>query len=198
MVLSLGGGAQAAPPAPPVFEPIEWRTSTVLGLPYSGGRLVGAVKLPAEGRRFFTWDPVKKRSPNRWWRRYGADRTLRRTMGVLDRYFALHPDAPRVGIGDISRTRGGDFGPRFGPRGHVSHQNGLDVDVYYPRRDRLEREPFRPWQVDRTLAQDLVDLFVAAGARKVFVGPSLGLRGPRKVVAPLPRHDNHLHARFGP
>jgi Penicillin-insensitive murein endopeptidase len=182
-------------PARP-FEAIRWRRSRTLGLPFAGGRLVNGVKLPAEGELFFTWDPVKKRTPNRWWRRYGADTTLRRTLTVLRRFARAHPDEPRVGIGDISRTHGGDFGRRFGPLGHASHQNGRDVDVYYPRLDRLERAALRPAQVDRRLAQDLVDLFVGVGARKIFVGPSLGLRGPRRVVIPLAHHDNHLHARF--
>jgi hypothetical protein len=80
----------------------------------------------------------------------------------------------------------------------MSHQNGLDVDVYYPRKDRLERGALRPGQVDRELAQDLVARFVAAGAVYVFTGPRLGLRGPRKVVSPLAHHDDHLHVRFRP
>jgi hypothetical protein len=32
----------------------------------------------------------------------------------------------------------------------------------------------------------------------VFVGPSLGLRGPRRIVSPLVHHDNHLHVRLAP
>lgn len=53
-----------------------------------------------------------------------------------------------------------------------------------------------PEQVDLRLAQDLVDRYVAAGADKVFVGPSLDLEGPPGVVVPLANHDNHLHARL--
>jgi protein MpaA len=101
-----------------------------------------------------------------------------------------------VGIGDLSRPGGGDFGPRYGYPGHVSHQNGLDVDVYYPRLDRAERAPKRVGQIDLGLAQELVDRFVAAGATKVFLGPRTPLTGPVGVVAPLPRHDNHLHVRL--
>ena len=53
-----------------------------------------------------------------------------------------------------------------------------------------------PAQVDVALAQDLVDRFVAAGAERVFVGPSLPLTGPPGVVVPLVNHDNHLHFRL--
>ncbi len=93
-------------------------------------------------------------------------------------------------------ARGGPFGREYGGLGHLSHQNGLDVDLYYPREDGLEREPWRPGLVDRALAQDLVDRFVAADARLVFVGPRLGLEGPRRIVQPLVHHDDHLHVRL--
>ena len=121
---------------------------------------------------------------------------MRTVLVVLGEFAAAHPDAPRIGVGDLSRPHGGDFGPRYGLPGHVSHQNGLDADVYYPRLDRRERAPLRPAQIDRRLAQDLVDRFVAAGAIRVFVGPSTGLRGPPSVVQALAHHDNHLHVRF--
>ena len=182
---------------PPRRASVRSRASRAHGLP-TAGRLVAAVRLPAEGADFFTWDPVRKTSPNRRWRRHGTDRLVRTVLAVLDRYARAHPSAERVGIGDLSRSRGGDFGRRFGPVGHVSHQNGLDVDVYYPRRDRRERAPRFAPQVDRRLAQDLVDRFVRAGAEHVFVGPSLDLHGPPGVVQALDGHDNHLHVRLPP
>lgn len=160
--------------------------------------MLRGVRLPGEGRHFFTWDPVRRHSPNRGWRRYGTDDLVRLVLRVLDEHATAHPGAPRVGVGDLSRPRGGDFGPRYGIVGHASHQNGLDVDIYYPRRDRRERAPRTAAQVDRRLAQDLVDRFVAAGAERVFVGPSLGLRGPPSIVQRLAHHDNHLHLRIPP
>jgi murein endopeptidase len=174
---------------------IAWRRSRSVGRP-NAGRLIRGVQLPAEGADWFTWDPARKRSPNRSWRRWGTDRLVRTLLRVLREYRAAHPGAPRVGIGDLSRPHGGNFGRRFGGLGHASHQNGLDVDVYYPRRDRLERRPYAPRQVDRALAQELVDRFAAAGARYVFVGPRLGLRGRRGVVERLANHDDHMHVRL--
>jgi murein endopeptidase len=176
--------------------PIAYRDSRALGLPYANGRLRRGVQLPPEGRDFFTYDPALRRSPNRGWRRWGTDRLIRTVLEVLREHRAAHPEAPRVGIGDLSRPQGGEFGRRFGGLGHASHQNGLDVDIYYPRFDGLERRPHSPDLVDDELAQDLVDRFVLAGAVKVFVGPRLDLRGPRRVVIKLAYHDDHLHVRL--
>lgn len=191
--LDAGDGVPTAPrPAaaePPPLE-IRWRESRALGSP-SAGRLVRGVRLPAEARLFFTWDPLLHRRPNRAWRRHGTDTLVRIVLRVVRAHARAHPEAARVGIGDFSRPRGGPFGPR-----HVSHQNGLDVDVYYPRLDRRERPPKRPSQVDLRLAQDLVDRFVRAGAERVFVGPNVRLRGARDVVQVLGGHDNHLHVRI--
>ena len=170
--------------------------SRALGLPWDG-RLEGGVELAAAGRAHFTWDGVRERSPSRSWRRYGSARLVGTLLAVLREHAAANPGAPRVGVGDLSRPGGGSFGRRFGAPGHASHQNGLDVDVYYPRRDRRERPPRRPRQIDRRLAQDLVDRFVAAGAAKVFVGPSTGLTGPPAIVEELPAyHDDHMHVRL--
>jgi murein endopeptidase len=187
-VASLGHGSE---------EPIQWRSSHSLGAPWDG-RLVRGVRLPAEGEHYFTWDPVKKRVPNRPWRRWGSDRLMHMLLRVLDEYAAAHPEASRVGIGDLSRPHGGVFDERFGGRGHASHQNGLDVDVYYPRLDGRELRAARPAQVERVLSQDLVTRFVRAGAVKVFVGPRVGLHGPRRKVEPLIYHDDHMHVRIGP
>jgi murein endopeptidase len=186
---------KAARPSPR-HAAIEWRHSVSLGT-HTSGALRNGVRLPAAGAAFFTWDPVRHRSPNRTWRRWGNDRLVRTLLRALGAYAVRHPEAPRVGVGDLSRPHGRDFGPRFGGIGHVSHQNGLDVDVYYPRRDGRERAALQPAQIDRRLAQDLVNRFLRAGARFVFVGPHTGLRGPPRAVQVLPaHHDDHMHVRF--
>jgi murein endopeptidase len=174
---------------------VRWRHSTPVGT-YTAGRLIGGVRLPAEGRHFFTWDPVERHSPDRWWRRYGTDRLVRTVLRVAREYGAAHPGAARLGVGDLSRPRGGDFGIRFGPIGHASHQTGLDVDVYYPRADGRERAPRYASEIDRQLSQELVDRFLARGAQVIFVGPNTGLTGPPGRVQVLVNHDNHLHVRL--
>jgi murein endopeptidase len=199
--LPLGvAGAQSGQPGPGAEAGVEQgeitpRPSVAVGLPYDGALMYG-VKLPAEGEDFFSWDPVLSRKPNRPWRRWTADGTLAIVLGILAKFRAAHPGAPRIGVADLSRPRGGRFGRRFGGLGHASHQNGLDADILYPRADDRERRAKHPSQIDRALAQDLVRRFVRAGAQYVFVGPRTGLKGPKRIVQPLVHHDDHLHVRF--
>jgi hypothetical protein len=173
----------------PAYPAIRWRSSQAIGVPHNG-RLVDGVRLPVTGPDWVTWDPVLHRVPNRANRVYGTDALVRLVLGVIGEYRLAHPEAPRVVVGDLSHRYGGEIDE------HVSHENGLDVDVYYPRLDGRLRPPNRAGQVDVRLAQDLVDRFVAAGVRVVFVGYSTRLRGPGGVVVPYPGHDNHMHVRI--
>ena len=184
------------PGSPPDDAEIAWHHSKALGRPFSNGRLVNGVQLPALGEDFFTWDPVYNRIPNRPWRRWGTDRLIRLLMAVIHDYRTANDSAQRVGIMDLSRPHGGPFGRNYGGLGHASHQNGLDADVLYPRKDGTEARATKPSQVDLKRSQDLLDRFVKAGAQKIFVGPHLRLHGPKNVVVPLVYHDDHMHVRI--
>jgi hypothetical protein len=178
-------GAEAGPK-------IDWHHAISAGLPY-GGSLVDGTQLPVEGPDWVTWNPVTDTVPNAPDRLYGNERTIRAILAVTEGYRAANPGAPRVVVGDISREGGGPMTDE-----HVSHQNGLDVDVYFPRVDGALRAPVALDQIDRRLAQDLVDRFVAAGAQMIFVGYSTGLDGPSGVVIPYPGHEYHMHVLFPP
>jgi hypothetical protein len=169
--------------------------SRALGRPFRG-RLERGVEFPASGPDHLTWDGVNRTIPNPVWRRYGTDVLVRTVLDVLAAHRAANPGAPRVLVGDLSLPQGGVFDQRYGGLGHRSHQNGLDVDIYYPRRDRKALEARRPSQVDRKLSQDLVDRFLAVGAELVVVGEKVRLRGPEPTVIVLPHHDDHLHIRI--
>jgi murein endopeptidase len=200
MTLTLApAGAQVSPPDPEALAPEtpqpDAPRSIAEGVPWHG-RLEHGVQLPEAGTDFITWDPILRVSPNRDWRRWGTDALVVLLDTVTREFREAHPDVPPILIADLSRPQGGPFGKRYGGLGHGSHQNGLDADVMYPRRDRAPLAARRPAEVDRALAQDLVDRFRRAGAVRLFVGPHLHLRGPRSVVVPLVHHDDHVHVRI--
>ena len=171
------------------YPKIEWHNATSVGVWWSGS-LIAGTQLPIEGANWVTWNPVTDSVPNAPRRLHGNERSIRTIISVIDAYRAENPRAPRVVVGDISYEGGGLMDA------HVSHQNGLDVDIYYPRLDGALRAPSSPEAVDRRLAQDLLDRFLDAGATMVFVGYRTGLHGPARVVVPYPRHENHMHVRF--
>ena len=185
--LALAAGSIAAPAAGAC-------TSRAVGLPWHG-RLECGVQLPAATSHLTTWDNALQRVPNRPWRRWGTEKLVAVTERIAADYEARY--GVRLVVGDLSRTRGGPFGPRYGGQGHASHQNGLDADIYYPRRDRLELPPFAIADVDRRRAQWLVDR-AARDARLEFIGPHVGLRRTARRVQYLANHDNHLHLRIAP
>jgi murein endopeptidase len=192
--------AEAAPaPAPVATAPQQPAApagpSRAIGQPWRG-RLVNGVQLPEVGPDWLTWDPVLKQIPDRPERRWGTAKLIATLRRVLASFHAAHPEAPQLLIGDLSRPQGGVFDQRYGGLGHASHQNGLDVDVYYPRVDRRLVAAFKPELIDRALAQDLLNRFVAEGVQYVFVGTRTGLRGPRKVVHVLAHHNDHMHVRI--
>jgi murein endopeptidase len=174
-----------------VMPEVVWRAAISLGLPYHG-RLIDGVQLPVSSPYWATWDPALDRVPDRGYRRYGSAKLIHLLLSVTREFHDAHPNAARLVIGDISRHGGGPLDE------HVSHQNGLDVDVYYPRKDKREIAPTTVEQIDVPLAQDLLNLFLAAKPEFVFVGPHLPLHGPAGVVEPLVGHDNHMHVRIYP
>jgi murein endopeptidase len=171
------------------------RASVAVGLPFNG-RLVRGMQLPAAGIGFVSWDAIEQRSPNRGWRRFSTDRMINFIERLGAEWQRAHPGAPRLLIGDLSRTHGGPFGAGYGGLGHGSHQNGLDADIYYPRRDGRERAVGNVSQIDHRLAQDLVDRIVRRGVEYAFVGPHTSLTGPKGVVIKLVHHDDHVHVRI--
>jgi murein endopeptidase len=184
-----GGSARTTTlPADPVVHCSRSRSPGT----WNDGRLVDGVLFPREGESFFTWSFRKRRKPNPPRTRWGTCKLVRTILRVSHAFHRAHPTAPRLTIGDLSLRHGGEID------GHASHERGLDVDVYYPRRDGRERPPARVAQIDHALSQELVRRFVRERALKIFVGPNTGLTGPRKVVQILSLHDDHMHVRLRP
>lgn len=193
--LSPEPAAPAAADPPAVTVPTPAAPSVAVGRP-NAGRLVNGVLFPAEGPDVITWDAIEHVSPNRDWRRVGTDRLVRTILLVAAEFRRAHPGAPRLVVSDLSLPQGGHFGSEYGGLGHASHQNGLDVDIAYPRADRQEIGLDGWGDADRVLAQALVTAFVKAGAQFVFVGPNTKLKGPKGVVQIVANHDDHLHVRL--
>ncbi|HEY1360112.1 MAG TPA: hypothetical protein VGF21_17570 [Thermoleophilaceae bacterium] len=180
---------QQSQPAP---KPRRERTGSVaVGSPQHG-RLEHGVPFPAAGANHFTWDVAHNDSPNPRSRRYGTDYVVQDVLKAVRRYRKSHPHAPKVGIGDISRRRGGDL------PGNPGHENGLVVTVLYPRHDGAEQGVSFVDEVDPGLTQALLDQLAKVGATAVSLDPRLGLKVPRGVAqtaSGAPRMDVRFRKR---
>ncbi|XKY15051.1 penicillin-insensitive murein endopeptidase [Stutzerimonas zhaodongensis] len=170
--------------------------------------LVGAVQLPPEGVGYQAVDLARNRH-------YGHP-------DLLDYIQSLGRRLDEAGIGpmlvgDMAQPRGGPMS-----YGHVSHQSGLDVDIWFrldlPPLERSEREGIeQPILVDeatgeldksrwtdqhaeliRLAAQDprVTRIFVDAAVKRDLCEREWEDRSWLQRIRPWPFHDEHLHVRL--
>lgn len=161
----------------------------------SRGGLVCGKRLAPDTELWATQNPLDGAYPNAPARRWGADAAHAGIEAVALAYWRRFPLAPRVVIGDLSARNGGRFGI------HATHQQGLDVDVYYPSSRpsgaRYPRTPRGPADIHRTRAQWLVERFADENAAVVFIGVQGGLRPTRRNIRHLGSgHETHFHVQF--
>lgn len=175
----------------------------------SGGAcLAGAAPLPLEGAGYQAVDPSRRRY-------YGHPILLDYVTALGQRV-----DRARLGtmlVGDMAQPRGGPMS-----FGHVSHQGGLDVDLWFrldvaplPRQRRegipqpsvLDPATGRPdparWdgrhaQLIHLAASDprVSRVFVGAAIKRDLCERSWPDRSWLRVVRPWHGHDDHLHVRL--
>jgi murein endopeptidase len=162
--------------------------SRSLGSP-GAGRLEHAVLFPATGPDHFAWNFREQQIGGSARTRWGHCRVVRAVLRGLAAYRRRIPEAPPVAVGDLSLRYGGEID------GHSTHENGRQIDLYFPRRDRGLREPRTVAQVDLRLTRELILAILDAGAHRVLIGPSIRIRATAGVVR-WPHHDDHLHAMF--
>jgi murein endopeptidase len=159
----------------------------------SSGSLVSGLNLTDEGGGY-----VHLRGSD------GPDTDDWATLPLLSCIEAVGRDAEtmaiRLTINDLSLRAGGPFVP------HSSHQNGLDADVRYVRRDgRVAPLDIRstPGDYDAVTTQALLQAFVRrCSVSAIFVDlPSLGFTNEEldsPVLVQAPGHTNHFHVRLRP
>jgi hypothetical protein len=122
------------------------------------GRLVNARKLPNHDAYTI------KRAHNV----YGTARTIKLIGKVVDGYRRRAPGGPKLRIGDISKDGGGPMS------GHLSHQEGRDVDIGLILQgelaDHLHFSGASADNIDLTRTWTLIEEFIATGeVRFIFL-----------------------------
>src|SRR3954453_23593304 len=164
LILALAG-SDSAHAARRLPLPDCHRHPSVSGGSPGNGRLVHGILFPARGPDHFPWNFRERRIGGSDRTRWGNCRVVRAVLRGLAAYRHRNPHAPPVAVGDMGLRHGGDID------GHSTHENGRQIDLYFPRRDRKLREPHTVAQVDLKLSRELVRAMLNAGAYLVLIGP---------------------------
>ena len=176
---------------------------------YSNGCLAGGIKLPESGN---TWQAMRLSRNRNWGHKNTLNfvRELSQFASSLDGWKGLY-------IGDISQARGGPF-----ETGHVSHQIGLDVDIWMlpaktldlskNSRENLSSVSIKSldsknvntnWSIQhakilkKAAKNSLVDrIFVSAVAKISMCENEKGDKSWLKKIRPWYGHDTHFHVRL--
>ncbi|RUR51313.1 penicillin-insensitive murein endopeptidase [Vreelandella populi] len=174
---------------------------------HGGGCIVGAEQLPLEGEGYQAVDLDLNRH-------YGHP-TLINYVQMLGQRVSAAGFGPML-VGDMSQPRGGPV-----PYGHVSHQSGLDVDIWFrldlPLLERSEREGLEQpilvdpvtnqlderWSDDhatliRLAAEDprVARIFVDGAVKHDLCEREWDDRSWLRRIRPWHSHDEHLHVRL--
>lgn len=87
---------------------------------YTHGSLSHSSTLPLETSTFVEVLPERHRN-------YGSQGMIELIKRVTTEYLSMDPTSEKIQIGDIANLEGGPA--------HISHQNGLDADIVYLRKD---------------------------------------------------------------
>jgi murein endopeptidase len=181
-------GSAAADPRGRNLPDCHRHRSVSIGSP-GHGRLVNGVLFPATGPDHFAWNFREQRIGGSDGTRWGNCRVVRAVLLGLAAYRFRNPEAPLVAVGDMGLRRGGEIDH------HSTHEDGREIDLYFPRRDRRLRESHTVAQVDLRLSRELVRAMLDAGAYRVLIGPHIRI-GTSAHVMRWPNHDDHLHVMF--
>ncbi len=215
LVLWLCAGDAGAPDAGPPEAParsVDLRWSQLsspskgkpaaIGLP-GAGCLQGAAKFPQRGANWILVHPERHRN-------FGHPVLLKFLRRMAER--ARVEKLGKLHVGDLGQPCGGPT-----PSGHRSHQNGLDVDIWYLPPSPPLRAGFVPpapcvanLRTKKTTAlwnKNAAALVRAAASDpavdRIFVNPAVkralckGPRGPwLGRVRPWYGHEDHLHVRL--
>lgn len=165
----------------------------------SSGWLEGASRLPESGEGYYYFPSSDVMNTDNW---ACGDYVIKHIIDIGREWEGLRENRALIGVGDLSwhenSTIEGAQGGKF--PGHISHQNGLDVDLRYLRKDGdplpLDLAGDGLSNYDREATQEVVDLFLEHGAELILAHRTSGLNGPPQRLLLKADHRDHFHVRF--
>ena len=143
----------------------------------------GFILLQTEGDGFYHYEGTDRPYTDAW----GTPETIKCVENVGKTWAKRYPDRPRIGVGDISRRKGGKFPP------HHAHRLGLDIDVRPISKLGEKKVSIGQHAYDSQQTFELIALFLEiCDVRLMYFND-------RKIYRKLPKvqrfrgHHNHIH-----
>jgi penicillin-insensitive murein endopeptidase len=178
---------------------------------YTAGCVRGAVKLPMNGTGYQVMRPAR--------RRYYGHPALIDYLKTIAKKIDTEKLGPIL-VGDLGQPKGGPS-----PRGHASHQSGLDVDIWFwhpkkAERRKLTRRERRTLSAHRVVdpkkkvftrywSDDLTEILRIAASQpevsRILVNPMIKKRlcdegklesSVLRLIRPWYGHADHMHVRL--
>lgn len=144
--------------------------------------------LPPQGSGYYHFGGSDRIDEDAW----GLPETIACIELVGEIWHARYPEGPRLGIGDISRRRGGRFPP------HREHRNGLDIDVRPVHRSAEARAWVKLDAYDAARTAEAIELFRQTCTVEVILFNDRKLAKTYDYVETARGHDNHFHVALDP
>lgn len=152
------------------------------------GSLIGGQPFAKKSNIHYSWNWRNKsfHLPQKF--RYANCKTLKKTKMIVQEY--RKSNCPALAIGDFSKKGGGFL------KGHSSHQNGKDVDLYYPLKNHKKGTTKNVRKIDNKCSYQLSRAIYKSNPKLVLVGEDTMFRLYGKHTKRYPNHNNHFHVRF--
>ena len=192
------GGAARRAPETMLAEPIRWRRSSRVGRT-DAGRLVRGVQLPSEGEHFFTWDPIRRTTPNRRWRRYGTDRLVRVLLRVVGEFQGGPSGRAARGGRRPHRARGAATSARASGSPATRHTRTVSMSTSTTRAATGVSAERPTWRRSTARSPRISSTASCAPARDSRSwAPSSACAVTARIVQAIPNHNDHVHVRLLP
>jgi len=127
---------------------------------YNRGSLMNASLLANEGRGFVK--VFRDRDEKEGGRAWGTRTLVGLIERVAEKFSERFPGRERIQVADIAKKRGGKTS-------HGSHQNGLDADIVYIRKNKKEQLPYGGYGKNGFAEQFVVRTSPSRKAKAIYV-----------------------------
>jgi len=143
----------------------------------------GFILLENEGKGFYHYDGSDHPYTDAW----GMSNTIACIEKMGETWESRYPNRARIGVGDISRRKGGKFPP------HHAHRKGMDVDIRPVSKLGEEKVSIGQTTYDSVQTTELIELILEVCDVELIYFNDRKINRKMAKVNHFRGHHNHIH-----